>query len=264
MLSISVNTVLRAPYSLAEPPEIFMRILFKSSVSFHVVAYWTFLFLIQSLHYKRESSGRQRKALVLDRSLSDARMKILTMQLRPHFLFNTLHVISGLMRTNPDKAIRILSRLQELLRSSLDVHAPQMVPLRKELQNLDDYLAIQQVRFQDRLLVTLDVDTEILDSKVPNWILQPLVENAIQHGIGARRTGGEIRIAAYRNNGALQITVKDDGPGSRHISANAGLGLKITRARLQHLYGSSNRFVAGNLPHGGFLASLEIPVEEKR
>ena len=184
------------------------------------------------------------------------------MQLNTHFLFNTLHVISALIHENPEDADRIVARLSELLRVSLEQSDTQEVPLRQELSFLERYLEIEQVRFQDRLAVELDIESGLDDILVPSLILQPLVENAIRHGIAPREDMGRLKIAARRLNGMLELKVGDNGPGlpeTEVASHPEGVGLSNTRSRLSHLYGANHQFQLTPAPGGGLEVTLLIP-----
>ncbi len=186
------------------------------------------------------------------------------MQLHPHFLFNTLHSISALVHKDPDAADRMIARLGDFLRLTLDTAATQEVPLRQELNFLNCYLEIERIRFHDRLTTRLHVEPQTLSCRVPNLILQPIVENAIRHGIGPRSAPGRIEISAKRDHGSLRIEVRDNGPGLPAISkpngrAREGVGLANTRERLAQLYGGSHRLELKNAPDGGLVVTLEIP-----
>jgi LytS/YehU family sensor histidine kinase len=162
----------------------------------------------------------------------------------------------------------MIARLGDFLRLTLENSGTQEVTLQKELEFLQCYLEIERVRFQDRLTTRMDIDSRSLDSRVPNLILQPIVENALRHGIAPRSTPGRIEISAKRNNGSLRIEVKDNGPGISAISATngrfqEGLGLTNTRSRLEQLYGAAHRFELANDPHGGLTVMLEIPAHNK-
>jgi LytS/YehU family sensor histidine kinase len=180
------------------------------------------------------------------------------MQLQPHFLFNTLHSISALMHRDVEAADRMLTRLSDLLRLTLESASTPEVPLSRELDFLDAYLEIQQTRFEERLEVVRDIDPLALDALVPNLLLQPLVENAIRHGVANRTTGGRVEISARRENGRLTLSVRDDGPG---LSPNAGqgVGLSNTRARLEHLYGEAQSLALANDPAGGVRVTVVAP-----
>jgi len=185
------------------------------------------------------------------------------MQLHPHFLFNTLNAIAGLVRDRKDKAaVQMIAGLSDLLRHTLENSGKQEVPLREELDFLELYLDIQQMRFSDRLTVRMEVAPETLNARVPNLILQPLVENAIRHGVAARVSAGEVYISARRENGALELKVADDGPGLKRgwrIEDAGGIGLSNTRERLAQLYGKEHRFEVRNREGGGVEAALLIP-----
>ncbi|MBP1657493.1 MAG: putative signal transduction histidine kinase [Bacteroidetes bacterium] len=184
------------------------------------------------------------------------------MQLQPHFLFNTLNSIMVLIRQQPDLASRMVARLSEFLRLTLDSAGMQEVPLRRELEFLDRYLHIERIRFGDRLQFEQHVDPYLLDALVPNLILQPLVENAIRHGVSKRRGPALITVSAERSNGSLTIHVRDNGAGlsSRAGSViNEGIGLQNTRQRLHHLYGNAFAFSLESLPEGGVDVVLTLP-----
>ena len=166
------------------------------------------------------------------------------MQLQPHFLFNTLNAIMVLVRQQRGaQAEEMLARLSDLLRCVLDEVAAQEVPLRRELEYLQLYLSIEQVHFQDRLRIEISANPTVLDAAVPQMILQPIVENAIRHGIARSSAAGQIRISASRTGDTLEIDVQDDGPGfpAAHSSNTRGIGLANTRARLEQLYGDAAR-----------------------
>ncbi len=184
------------------------------------------------------------------------------MQLNPHFLFNTLHAVSALIHANPEAADRVVARLSELLRLSLDRSRPQEVPLTEEMDFLARYLEIEQTRFAERLKVDLQIDPAARESLVPYLILQPLVENAIHHGIEPREAEGRITIAARRSNGRLELRVADNGTGLPEATGNwpkEGIGLSNTRSRLRHLYGEQFRLELVDAAGGGLEARLDIP-----
>lgn len=196
----------------------------------------------------------------LQSRLDDARLQSLKLQLQPHFLFNTLNAITALVHTDPEGAERMIAGLSDLLRLSLGSAGEQEVPLERELEILRSYLEIQQVRFQDRLQVSLEVEPDTRGALVPNLLLQPLVENAIRHGIGPRVAGGRIAVAGRRRHDRLALEVVDDGVGdSRSVPRREGVGLGNARERLQSLYGDAHRFEAGGRDHHGFRVYIEIP-----
>lgn len=192
-----------------------------------------------ALEYHRTLRERETLAAQLEARLAHAQLDALRSQIRPHFLFNTMNAISTLMHRDADAADEMLSLLCDLLRDSLDADGVQEVPLRYELRVLDRYLDIMRLRFPDRLAVDVRVDDDVLDEPVPHFILQPLAENAIEHGIARAARGGRIVVAAARAGGRLRITVADDGPGPAGGAAalREGIGLSNTRERLRQLYG---------------------------
>jgi two-component system, LytTR family, sensor kinase len=206
----------------------------------------------------------QLRTLQLEAQLSQAQLEALKMQLHPHFLFNTLHSISALLRKDTEAARRMITRLGDFLRLTLENSGAQEVSLQQEMEFLRCYLEIERIRFQDRLVTRMDVAPQVLDAKVPNLILQPIVENAIRHGINPRSTPGIIEIQAKPHNGALRIQVRDNGPGlpahrSSEILFRKGLGLRNTETRLERLYGAAHLFDLANDPEGGLVVTLEIP-----
>ncbi|PYS93543.1 MAG: hypothetical protein DMF64_04900 [Acidobacteria bacterium] len=200
----------------------------------------------------------------LEAELAQAQLRALKMQLQPHFLFNTLHSISTLLDEDVEAADEMIARLGDFLRLTLDNSGAQEVTLQKELEFLRSYLEIERVRFQDRLTVLLEIAPDTLAARVPNLILQPLVENAIQHGIMARTGAGRIEIRASRSDGLLRLQVKDNGPGlsgDTHAQAphKRGLGFALTRERLECLYATRQRLALADAPEGGLEITLEIP-----
>ncbi|HEV2765142.1 MAG TPA: histidine kinase [Pyrinomonadaceae bacterium] len=227
--------------------------------------YWLILVFSHAFNYYRRYREGELRASQLQTQLANAQLQALKMQLQPHFLFNTLHSISALLYKDSEAADRMIARLGDFLRLTLENSGTQEVTLQQELEFLKCYLEIERIRFQDRLTTHLDIDPLALDSPVPNLILQPIVENAIRHGIAPRSAPGRIEIQAKRNNGRVRIEVKDNGPGlSPNPSADTrqrdgGLGLANTRARLERLYGEAHRFELANAPEGGLVVTLELP-----
>jgi two-component system LytT family sensor kinase len=199
--------------------------------------------LSYALGYQRESQERAITSASLEARLAEARLKTLEAELHPHFLFNTLHAISTLVHVEPDAADRMISRLSDLLRITFARSGAAKVTLQEELEFLQKYLEIEQTRFQDRLTVSFDIDPETLDAEVPRMILQPLVENAIKHGVAPRSGPGTIRITAAHEDKALRLEVKDNGvglSGGARAQLQGGVGLANTRDRLECLYGSGH------------------------
>jgi signal transduction histidine kinase len=226
--------------------------------------FMTYLFLVGLAHalaYRRESEARALDAAHLETRLVEAQLQSLQRQLHPHFLFNTLNTISGLMRTDVNGADRMMDRLGDLLRVALSSSNVQEVPLREELDLLQKYLDIEQTRFGSRLSVRMHIDPEVLDARVPNLLLQPLVENAVRHGIAPHARPGVITVDATRAGARLRIQVRDSGegvPADRLTLLNQGVGLANTRARLQHLYRANHEFLFSNV-EGGFSVTVAIP-----
>jgi two-component system LytT family sensor kinase len=237
-----------------------------------ILTYWLIFGIQYALRTYQRYQERKKQALQLELRASElktqlarAQLSALKMQLQPHFLFNTLNAIMVLVRQRKEReAEETLALLGDLLRCVLDDVDAQEVPLRKELEYLQLYLSIEQVRFQDRLKVEIAADPGVLDAAVPHMGLQPIVENAIRHGIGRSSAAGRIRIGATRMGGALEIQVEDDGPGlpSGNGGQGRGIGLVNTRARLEQLYGDAARLVVENGPEGGTVATMVLPYRE--
>ncbi|HEV2393712.1 MAG TPA: histidine kinase [Verrucomicrobiae bacterium] len=232
---------------------------------FNLLVYWVIVAVSQAFDYYRKYRERELRASELERGLAQAKLKALQMQLNPHFLFNTLHSISSLMHKDVEAADRMIMRLSDLLRAALDGADTQEVPLRKELQWLELYLEIERTRFGDRLTVKMDIAPDTLEARVPNLILQPLVENAIRHGIEPRARPGQIELRAQRQGDALALGVSDNGPGLRDDApAREGIGLSNTRARLRELYGPQHSFELLRSPEGGLRVDLSIPFRAEK
>ena len=236
------------------------------AMSYHwwVLVYWAILGAYQGFDYHRRFREREKRAVQLEAQLVQAQLQALKMQLHPHFLFNTLNSISALLHHDPELADRMIARLGDFLRLTLDNSGGQEVTLQKELEFLKCYLEIERVRFQDRLTVSYDVAPETLDAMVPNLAWQPIVENAIRHAIAPRAGRGHIEIRAQRTGKTLQLQVKDDGPGlppnqNSNGSSSRGVGLANTRERLRQLYGNNHHFELVNGSDRGLVVTLEIP-----
>ena len=213
-------------------------------------------------YYYVQFQQREIQACDLERELAEARLQALRMQLNPHFLFNTLHAVSALIHDQPQTADRVLARLSDLLRLSLDTSRAQEIPLREELAFLDSYLEIEQARFCDRLVVRREIAPDTHNALVPSLILQPLVENAIRHGIEPREEKGEVIIRSRLVKDTLVLSVSDNGAGLNGSSSTAGrngVGLSNTRSRLLHLYGANSKLNLANAVGGGLEARIELP-----
>ncbi|HUQ83534.1 MAG TPA: sensor histidine kinase [Gemmatimonadaceae bacterium] len=261
----AVKIALRAGLGVLFPelPTMQARVVVLAQFHIQVATFWVILGIGAAFEYYAKFRERELRASQLESRLAQAQLEVLRMQLQPHFLFNTLHTISAFMQEGEiEAADRMITRLSDLLRLALESAGEQEVPLRQEMDFLGRYLEIQQIRFQDQLRVTLAVPDDLLDVRVPSLILQPLVENAIKHGVTPRARGGEVSVAIARNDGTLRVTVRDDGPGltgAAMRNGGGGVGLANTRARLEQLYGDRHRFSVGNHPDGGALVEMTIP-----
>lgn len=213
-----------------------------------------------AIRHSNDLREKQLKSAELESLLRDAQLRALRSQLNPHFLFNTLHSIAELVHEDPDLAERLILRLGELLRKVLASSGRQEVTLAEELEFIKAYLDIEQMRLGDRLRVEWDVGQDVLHVKVPSLVLQPLVENAIQHGIASSNRPGELRIRAQRENGFLHLQVRDTGPGLQPPSetTNAGIGLSNTAERLRTIFGNRHRFELIN--DNGLSVNLRLPL----
>ena len=228
----------------------------------NIISYFIVAAATHAVDYYRLYRERRVRAAELANQLTSAQLQVLKMQLQPHFLFNTLNAISELVHEDAEAADRMITRLGDLLRLSLDRSGDQEVPLRQELDFLTAYLEIEQTRFRDRLTVEMDIAPETLDACVPNLLLQPLVENAIKHGTSARAAPGRITIAAARHGEELHIEIRDNGRGLPHPAViREGVGLRNTRARLAQLYGDQHLFTLRNATEGGTVVTIEIPFQ---
>ena len=225
--------------------------------------YGMIVVLSHAFNYYQSFRKGELKASRLHTQLVQSQLEALKMQVQPHFLFNTLHSISALLSKDTDGARKMITRLGDFLRLTLENSGSMEVTLQQEIEFLNGYLEIERIRFQDRLTTDIYVDPDVLDVRVPNLILQPIVENAMRHAIG-NSTSGHVEITAVPRNGVVRIEVKDNGPGiqvDRTLEAprGRGLGLANTRARLAGLYGEAASFELTNDPAGGLVVALEIP-----
>jgi two-component system LytT family sensor kinase len=237
-------------------PELFKYLLLEN-YSNSLLTYWVLVGISHAVEYYRRY--KEREAL-----LAGAQLRALKMQLQPHFLFNSLNSISALIDEDRAAAIRMVARLGDFLRMTLRNSGEQEISLGQELEFLRCYLDIEMLRFEDRLAVELDIGPETVGAKVPNLILQPIVENAIRHGISQTEEHGRIEVLARRVDGMLCLQVADNGPGlavpPRVLKPSAdGLGLANTRARLQNLYGNAHRFELSEAPGSGLIVTMQIP-----
>ena len=238
------------------------RELFFLNFDWEMMTYWAVVGMTHALEFHQVSQERELAAAHLETRLAEAQLQALQRQLHPHFLFNTLHTISALMHRDTEAADAMLERLSDLLRLTLERLGTQQVHLKDEIDFVDKYLEIERARFGDRLRVDFDVEPGILDALVPNFLLQPLVENAVRHGIGPKIGGGTIRVSAHRDGPWLRMIVRDDGVGissEKLQTFSTGVGLSNTRSRLEHLYGSGHTFTFDRPAGGGLSVTIAIP-----
>ena len=215
-----------------------------------------------SLRYRArqdEATRLQAETAALRAQLAEARLAALRSQVDPHFLFNTLNAVSALVERDPRGVRRMIARLSELLRYSLEGAAEAEVTVRKEMEFVERYLEIMRIRFQGALEVVTDVDPEVMDALVPNLVLQPLVENAVKHGVSRLKDGGRIGIEAWREDGRLVLCVRDNGPGLGEGEVREGVGVRNTRERLEQLYGGEQAFSLRTAEAGGVEAEVTLP-----
>ncbi|MGA9769567.1 MAG: histidine kinase [Blastocatellia bacterium] len=260
----TINTFLFAPES--ERYFSFSRVLASvyTFFDYYMLIYWLIVMISHALYYYTRYREGELRASQLQAQLARAELQALKMQLHPHFLFNTLHSISALQLKDIEAANRMIARLGDFLRLTLDNSGAQEVTLQKELEFLKCYLEIESIRFQDRLSVNMEIEPQTLDARVPNLILQPIVENAIKHGIAPRAAPGRLSIRVRRAGSLLEIEVEDNGRGMQKTDRKIkeGLGLSNTRARLDQLYGSGYRLDFVNVSEGGLRVTMEIPLKD--
>jgi len=228
-------------------------------LEFAVLLYFAILGLVYAVEYYRRYVRGVVRASQLETELARAQLQALRTQLQPHFLFNTLHAVSSLMDEDVRAARRMIARLADLLRTTLDNSEQQEVTLLRELETLQLYLDIERERFSDRLRVEFEVHPEVLEARVPNLVLQPLVENAVRHGIAPRHEGGKVTVRASRESERLVLIVEDDGAGAESRTPSEGVGLRNTRARLARLYPEHHSLRIVRPGEGGFRVEIEIP-----
>ena len=225
-----------------------------------ILTYWLVVGLYQSVHFYQAAMERQTIAAQLETQLSHAELENLKSQLHPHFLFNSLHTIGVLMQEDVEAASHLLVSLGDLLRMALERRENE-ITLRSELEFVGKYLEIEQTRFHDRLKVRMDVPPDLLGVYVPSLVLQPLVENAIKHGISVDSAAGRLEIAAQRNNGRVSLRVRDDGPGLEPGSRlRFGVGLTNVQSRLKQLYGEESSLELTRGDGRGCEAIITIPL----
>jgi signal transduction histidine kinase len=226
--------------------------------------YWATLAVAHALHYYRGVREGEARASQLAGQLAQAQLQALKMQIHPHFLFNTLNSIAALLHKDVEAADKMIARLGDFLRMTLKRSDTLTVDFGQELEFVKCYLDIEHVRFQDRLTVAMEIEPDTLDCMVPNLILQPIVENAVRHGVARQTVPAHITIRALKKTNRLIVQVEDDGPGLNANSngGSSGIGLNNTRARLQQFYGADYDFQIANAKTSGVIVTLEIPASE--
>ncbi|HET6329498.1 MAG TPA: histidine kinase [Holophagaceae bacterium] len=224
------------------------------------LVYWGAVMAFLALDARENAQKHQLLAARLETQLGQAQLQALRMQLNPHFLFNTLNAVASLIHSDPEAADQMLARLSAFLRLTLDLPPDTEHSLRQELVFVESYLAIEQIRFRDRLRIAWEVDEALLDAKVPVLLLQPLVENALHHGIAARERGGRITILARAEGRRLDLEVADDGPGCAPDRLGSGIGTANTMARLEQLFGKEQRFRLAATSQGTCV-QVKIPLQ---
>jgi two-component system, LytTR family, sensor kinase len=250
----------------AVDPEMFARNPASLFSRFNWLVYWVIVGGYVASEYQDQIRDRKVQTLELERLLAQSRLEMLRTQLHPHFLFNALNAISAHVEGAPRTARWMLEQLGDLLRLSLDHGEEQEIALQQELAFVDRYLKLQKIRYEDRLDVIVDVDPRALRAYVPTFILQPLLENAIRHGIATRSVPGQIEIQARQEGETLRVSVLDDGPGLPQgwdPERGLGVGLSNTKERLKRLYGDSQSFKIGsNTNGGGVRVDLTLPYRQ--
>lgn len=233
---------------------------------FNFLLYWVTVGVGYAFEYQRKFRDRALRASRLEAALSSTQLQVVRMQLHPHFLFNALNAVSALVHRDPLKAEEMIARLSELLRASIDADPAHEVTVREEFALTTRYLDIMQMRFQERLQVEQEIEPGALGAPVPNFLLQPLVENSIRHAISPRSEGGRIWIRARADVDRLVLTIEDDGPGfpaSVLAGAETGLGLSHARTRLEHLYGARGELRLSNRDEGGARVEVTLPLSRE-
>ncbi len=266
-LTILLRLAVRPLRGSTMPPdfaEYFLDRLYSDLLIYAVIAGVSFsrLYAAQVRRGAREAHEMALRTADLERRLVESQLQSLRAQLHPHFLFNALNTISAFTETSPQMARRLMAQLGDLLRASLRHTAQPLVTLGEELTFLDDFLAIESARFEGRLVFSVRADEGLMDVQVPGFLLQPLVENAIRHGVGGRVSAGRVEVTLTGTPSSLSIRVRDDGvglPPDWSFDRNAGVGLRNVAARLAHLYGRPNLLKLVPLAGGGVEVQIDLP-----
>ncbi|WP_235186607.1 sensor histidine kinase [Dyella japonica] len=270
LAAVQVMLVLGIYWTLCGPPTsrpnialgAFARMQFAYNFHLSVLTYGVMLVVLRAIDSQRRLRDERLRNAQLETQLVQSQLQTLRVQLQPHFLFNTLNAISALALADPVQARQMIARLSDFLRLTLEERHAQQVPLSREMEFLSCYLGIQQVRFQDRLTTHLDVSIDTVRALVPNMILQPLVENALRHGLLDKAERGTLHIMTRREGDALLLRVDDDGIGLPTEGAKEGIGLGNTRTRLDMLFGKEATVALERKAEGGTRVELRFPFRE--
>jgi len=258
-IQVRLNFIVNPGYKMTYWRVLYFFATFK--LHMNLLTYWVIVALNHGIYYYQQSRARELAWSRMEADLANAQLQVLNMQLHPHFLFNTLHSISTLISDDPQAARQMVLKLSDLLRASLNKIEQPEVPLQQELDLLESYLSIEQTRFKDRLLIEKEIDANALACEVPTMILQPLVENAVRHGIGKHRQADRIAIVAQKTNDRLLLEVRNcvGSVENGGLTPARGIGLANTRARLEQLYGRQHSFEIENRGEGGVAVRLSFP-----
>lgn len=239
---------------------------YLGKVNDNSITYFLIVAAVYALNYYRRLYREQNRVTEMNRMLAETRLESLRTQLHPHFLFNALNSITTLIHTDPDRADLMITKLSDLLRISLDNNPAHVIPLKEEMHFLKQYLELQQIRFEDRLAVAIDIENGTENALVPNLLLQPLVENAIKHGIAVSSAQGHIEIKNRRKENDMIITIFNTGPALNNFTSLddlSGVGLKNTLQRLRQMYNDRAELTLKNLENEGVYVSVRIPFQVK-
>lgn len=240
----------------------FTSLLTINRLGMEIVLYACACGMVATVLSQMRSQRENLKSVELQRQLTAAQLQALQSQMEPHFLFNTLNTIASLVDLGRShEASEMLSHLDVILRRTLHQRIPGKIPFHEELRVVEGYLAIQKTRFSDRLTIQIETNEDALNGLVPCFLLQPIVENAVQHGIVPMEGGGTIEARIIRSGDQLRMQVRDSGSKAQSSTSGHGIGLSSTRDRLAHFYPGVHRFSAGPLPTGGYEVTIEIPYE---
>lgn len=235
-----------------------------TTILLNLPVYWVIVAIAQGLHMRAQFRERKRREIELSAQLSELNLQALKAQLQPHFLFNALNTIGVLMREDVNMAYQVLLQLSRLLRRALENTSGQLIGLSEEVAFLETYLALEKIRFQERLQYQIQVEDQLGQVQIPSFLLQTLVENAVRHGLEDLQRQGQIHIRALREDERLRLTIQDNGKGlsssNRSASSQEGVGLANTRARLALLYGERSYFDIQSQPQGGTLVTILLPI----